>query len=94
MFEDEDQTEHPPMSLYYLHITDGAALLRDPEGSNLPNLEAARKEAIEGARQLISQAVLTGSPLQMQRAFQIDDADGRTLLSVPFRDAINSSDKL
>jgi hypothetical protein len=93
MFED-DQTEHLPMTLYYLHIKDGAELLLDPEGSNLPNLEAARNEAIDGARQLISEAVLTGSPLRMQRAFQIDDADGYTLLSVPFTDAINSGDKL
>jgi hypothetical protein len=30
----------------------------------------------------------------MQRAFQIDDADGHTLLTVPFTDAINSGDKL
>ena len=93
MYED-GQTEHLPMPLYYLHIKDGAELLLDPEGSNLPNLEAARIEAIEGARQLISQAILTGSPLRMQRAFQIDDADGHTLLSVPFTDAINSGEKL
>ena len=49
------QTEHLLMPLYYLHIEDGAELLLDSEGSNLPNLEAARIEAIEGARQLISQ---------------------------------------
>jgi hypothetical protein len=91
---DRDQAEQPPMPLYYLHIRDGTELLVDPEGSNLPNLEAARTEAIEGARQLISEAVRTGSPLRMQRAFQIDDADGRTLLNVPFTDAINSGDKL
>jgi hypothetical protein len=94
MFDNEGQTERPPMLLYYLHIRDGTELLLDPEGSNLPNLEAARAEAIEGARQLISEAVRTGSPLHMQRAFQIDDADGHTLLSVPFTDAINSGDKL
>jgi hypothetical protein len=85
MFDNEGQTERPPMLLYYLHIRDGTELLLDPEGSNLPNLEAARAEAIEGARQLISEAVRTGSPLHMQRAFQIDDADGHTLLSVPRR---------
>ena len=94
MFDNEDQTERPPMPLYYLHIRDGTKLLLDPEGSNLPNLEAARMEAIDGARQLISEAVLTGAPLRMQRAFQIDDADGHTLLNVPFTDAISSGDKL
>jgi hypothetical protein len=71
------------MPLYYLPIKDGDELLVDPEGSRLPNLQAARTEAIESARQLISEAVLSGSPLRMQRAFQIDDVY-----------AINSGDKL
>lgn len=80
MFE-YDQADHAPMPLYYLHIKDGAQLLLDPEGSSLPNLEAAR-------------AVLAGNPLGMERSFQIDDADGQTLLSVSFRDAINSGESL
>jgi hypothetical protein len=66
----------------------------DPDGSNHSDLDAARTEAIDGARQIISQAVLSGSPLGMQRSFQIDNADGETLLNVPFTDAINSGDKL
>jgi len=82
------------MPLYYLHIKEGAELLLDPEGANFRNLDTARTEAIQSARELISQAVLTGSPLRMHRAFQIDDAHGRTLLSVPFTDAIHSGDKL
>jgi hypothetical protein len=88
------QTERAETSLYYLHIRDGAKLLLDPDGASFRNLEAARIEAIESARELISEAVLTGSPLGMQRAFQIDDADGHTLLSVPFTDAIHSGDEL
>jgi hypothetical protein len=63
-------------------------------GPTIQICKAAHTEAIEGARQLISEAVLTGGPLRMQRAFQIDDADGHTLLTVPFTDAINSGDKL
>jgi hypothetical protein len=94
MFEPGKQPDELSMPLYYLHIRDGAHLLLDPEGSNLPNLEAARTEAIEGARQLISEAVRTGSPLGMRRVFQIDNADGHTLLNVPFTDAINAGDKL
>ena len=87
---DVDATELTPMPLYFLHVRDGADLLLDPDGSNLPNLAAARTEAIESARELISAAVLTGSPLGLQRSFQIDDADGVTLLNVPFSEAINA----
>jgi hypothetical protein len=77
------------MPLYYLHIQDGANFMRDQEGYKLPTLAAARLEAIEGARQLMSEAVLTGRPLGMHRLFQIDDAGGNTLMTVPFSDAIN-----
>ena len=94
MSDDQDQIKHRAMSLYYLHIEEGIDLLRDPEGSTHSDLEAARTEAIQGARQLISEAVLTGSPLRLDRAFQIENADGQTLLRVPFRDAIDLGDKL
>jgi hypothetical protein len=94
MFKNEGKLEPEGMPLYYLHIKEGADLLLDPDGANFRDLEAARIEAIESARELISEAVLHGSPLRMHRAFQIDDADGRTLLRVPFTDAIYSGDKL
>jgi hypothetical protein len=87
-------TDHTPMSMYYLHIIEDGDVLLDPDGSDHPNLEAARDEAIDGARQLISDAVLHGGPLRMHRFFQINDADGKTLLNVPFTDAINSGDHL
>jgi hypothetical protein len=66
------------MTRYFLHIKDGAELLLDPEGSDLFDLDAARMEAIEGARQLIGAAVLAGDPLGLQRAILIEDSDGRT----------------
>ena len=91
---DDNLANFASMPLYFLHIREGVDLLLDPEGSNHPSLEAARAEAIDGARQLISEAVLTGSPLRMHRCFQIDTADGHTLLNVPFTDAINPGEKL
>jgi hypothetical protein len=89
MYDDQDQTKHRAVSLYYFHIKDGIDLLRDLEGSAHPSLQAARIEAIEGARQLISDAVLTGIPVRLDRAFHIEDADGQMLLRVPFTDAID-----
>jgi hypothetical protein len=91
---DSSPKGHTPMSLYYLHIVDDDDVVLDPDGSDHPNLEAARDEAIDGARQLISDAVRHGSPLRMHRFFRINDADGKTLLNVPFTDAINAGDHL
>ena len=82
------------MPLYFFHIREGNELLMDPEGSHLPDLEAARSEAFECARQLISDAVLAGSPLGMERNIQIDDEAGQAVLSVPFRDVIHRADKI
>jgi hypothetical protein len=74
----------------YFHVKEGAAgLLSDPEGSRLPDLAAARKEAIESARQLISAAVLTGEPLGLGREMQVEDENGTTLLTLRFRDVID-----
>ena len=81
------------MPRYYFHVREGAAgLLSDPEGSHLPNLAAARREAIEGARQLISAAVLTGEPLGLAREMQVEDENGTTLLTLRFRDVIDQSE--
>ena len=81
------------LPLYFIHVKDGTELTRDEEGSHLVNLDAARFEAIDGARQLISEAVLSGRPLRLRREMQIDDANGRTLLNIPFRDAIDAGDE-
>jgi hypothetical protein len=80
------------MPHYYFHVKEGAGLLSDPEGSHLPDLAAARREAIEGARQLISAAVLTGEPLGLGREMQVEDEDGTTLLTLRFRDVIDQGD--
>jgi hypothetical protein len=38
------------MSLLYFHLRDGADHLLDPDGIELPYLEAAKKRAVESAR--------------------------------------------
>jgi Domain of unknown function (DUF6894) len=42
------------MPHYYLHIRDGTELVEDPDGTDLPDLEAARQEALEGAREMLA----------------------------------------
>jgi hypothetical protein len=40
------------MPLFYLHVRDGSHLGEDTEGIELPDLEAARAEAAEAARDI------------------------------------------
>jgi len=72
----------------FLHIQDGEARLLDPEGADFPDLASAKAEAIKSARELLSQCVLTGTPMGLHRVFEIADAGGRTLTTVPFSEAI------
>jgi hypothetical protein len=92
MLRTDDLQSGHEMPLYFFHIKEENGLLYDPEGSYLPDIEAARAEAIEGARQLISAAVLNGEPMGLGREMQVHDENGRPLLSVRFSDVINKGD--
>jgi hypothetical protein len=75
------------MSLHFFHVKDGVDLIEDHTGSDLPDLEAAREEALEGAREMLADGILSGRNRMRQR-FEIRDAAGTTVLIVPFSDAM------
>jgi hypothetical protein len=68
---------------YYLNVQkpDGS-ILEDPDGSELPNLQAAREEAIEAARLLLVQSIL-GRCEGYAQAVIITDEQGCELDCVP-----------
>jgi hypothetical protein len=78
------------MPKFYFHIVDGTELIEDPDGSELADLETARAEALQSARHLLADKVRAGQVVDGQR-FEIRDADGHLLATVPFRDAIRFS---
>jgi hypothetical protein len=45
------------MPPFLLNIRDGDTLLRDPEGSEFPDLETARAEALAGARDVLGDEI-------------------------------------
>jgi hypothetical protein len=79
------------MSTFFLHIRDGDELICDPDGSSFHNLEAARREAIACARELMAEGILDGGHIGVERSIVICDVNGRTLLVLPFRQAIASN---
>lgn len=60
----------------------------DEEGVELPDLEAARAEAIRGARSLISDAVVTQGRLNLKHRIEVEDEERRPVFMLPFGSAI------
>ena len=75
------------MVVYYFHLQCGEQLIRDGEGLDLPDADAARKEALAGARQIWADAIKAGKS-GIPDAFVIRDESGNDILSVPFDDAL------
>lgn len=75
------------MPIFHLHIRLGDALIPDLEGIDLPDLAAARAEAVRGARAIMSTAVLDGT-LRLDGSIEIHDAAGARCCTLRFRDAI------
>lgn len=48
------------MPLFYFHVYDGMLVAPGDEGLKLANIEAARDEAVRGARSLLSDEILKG----------------------------------
>lgn len=75
------------MPKFYLHIEQSRGRVEDREGAEYRDLDAARVEAIESAREIMSERVRKGEPANHSR-FVIMDEAGRTLDVVPFETAI------
>jgi hypothetical protein len=67
------------MPRYFFNIRDGYDLDEDEEGIELPNIEAARAEALATVEELRDQLTDAGNI-----ELEITDEEGRRLLTVPF----------
>lgn len=72
------------MARYFLHIVDGVNCVTDYEGEEHPSLEAAMREAIQSARELMAGSLRSGRGLHSHQILRIQDALGNTLAEVPF----------
>ncbi|MDB5552412.1 MAG: hypothetical protein JWL86_2396 [Rhizobium sp.] len=76
-----------PMPRYFFHIRTADELILDPDGSDLPDLDAARCEAVQSARDLVANLLREGQILDGQ-AFEISDEADNVLERVTFRSVI------
>jgi hypothetical protein len=70
------------MARFYFHLQEADKVHTDPEGTDLPDLSAARREALLAARDILSNAIKAGRA-KVPDAFVIADAAGRKLDVVP-----------
>jgi hypothetical protein len=74
------------MALFFLNVHDGITAT-DPEGVELPDLQAAREEAIAGIRTIVAQEVMIGK-VPIDQHIVITDENGQYLDTVSFEDAV------
>jgi hypothetical protein len=72
---------------YFFHVYDDV-IAQDEEGAELPNLAAARLNALAGARDLISEQVRRGY-FVLSHWIDVVDEQGEKVLTVAFRDAVD-----
>ena len=75
------------MMMFYFNVQTDGQVAQDPEGMDLPDLDAARQEATKAAREMAAAAVATGSEASVDNIL-VSDAGGRVLATVSLADMI------
>ena len=73
------------MPRYFFHVYNDI-VATDEEGMELPDLAAAREQALEAARELVCESVHKGQ-LNLDHRIEVEDAQGNMVLCVSYRDA-------
>ena len=81
------------MPRYYFHVREGSDISRDHEGQELPNVQAARREAIAAGREILGEKLLHGGSLN-SRTIEIADETGRVVDTVSADDVLFRGGKL
>ena len=72
------------MPRFYFHYRTDDELIRDADGSELPDLAAAEHNAAALAKAIVEHAASTGGDTRMPRSIEITDAAGEELLYLVF----------
>ncbi len=77
------------MPKFTFNILDHKAYLPDPQGTDLPDVVAARRQAVQSAREILVDGAARGDDRTGWTVVVMDEAD-RTVLTLPFREALAS----
>jgi hypothetical protein len=75
------------MPRFHIHVINETGEAYDEDGLELPNAEAARSEAVQGIRSILSHEVLEGL-LNLRGRAEIFDAEGHLIYVIPFEHAV------
>ncbi|WP_114951482.1 DUF6894 family protein [Sphingosinicella terrae] len=75
------------MPHYFFHVRNRFGYVEDEEGSELPDLEAARARAIDGVRSMLSEEARAGE-IDLRGRIEVRDPAGALLLTIPFAEAV------
>ncbi|MEA3066213.1 MAG: hypothetical protein QOJ27_2674 [Sphingomonadales bacterium] len=76
------------MPHYYFHVCNGTGFIEDEEGQDLPDLEAARAEAVESARSIMAADVQRGM-LDLSSFIEIEDMEHQLVHTLGFEEAVD-----
>ncbi|HYI41179.1 MAG TPA: hypothetical protein VE053_12765 [Allosphingosinicella sp.] len=76
------------MPRFYFHVCNGTGFVQDEEGQELPDLEAARAQAIKSARSIMASDVQRGM-LDLSSFIEIENADRQLVQTLCFGEAVD-----
>lgn len=79
--------EERDLPRYFFHVHNHIDA-EDDEGLALPNLEAARAEAIRGARDLMATEIVESGQIYLSHWIEVLSEHGQQLLAVRFGDSV------
>ena len=79
------------MPRYYFHLRNDLSV-DDPEGAELPDLDAARIRAEKYAVDMSAASVLEHARINLRHRIEVADASGKTVLTVTFGDVVTVED--
>jgi hypothetical protein len=78
------------MQKLFFHLHEGDTVIVDEEGAEVESLADARLRALREVRSIMSSEVAAGK-LCLSCHISVEDGQGATLLTVPFREALEIS---
>jgi len=78
----------------FIHVVTGERFLRDEDGADFPNLQAAAAEAAQSARDLMAEELRNGNVLPVSWKVLLSSPDDTVLMSLPFSQFVPAPEPL
>jgi hypothetical protein len=75
------------MPKFYFNVFNDMVVI-DDEGTDLPDVQAARAQARTGAAQMIAEQIIAGKRMNVRHRIEVEDEDRCPVFTLPFRDLV------